>query len=176
MTFTPCDFALASIAAPEPESRLTSRMHLRAVGDGLLGLLLLGRLVALGVLDLDRHAGGLERLLQERPVGRLPAHRRLRVGQQHGDLVGLRCRSLLLLPLAAAVVVAATGGDDERERAQAAGDRQRSVASSVSASPAPPPPLMDMCGTGTRQGVVGLVARERQRAEHLGALAEDPRR
>src|SRR3954468_1509095 len=26
MTFTPCDFALASIAAPEPESRLTSRI------------------------------------------------------------------------------------------------------------------------------------------------------
>src|SRR3954452_22948049 len=26
MTLTPCDFALASIAAPEPESRLTSRI------------------------------------------------------------------------------------------------------------------------------------------------------
>src|SRR5918911_3511263 len=28
MTLTPCDFALASIAAPEPESRLTSRITL----------------------------------------------------------------------------------------------------------------------------------------------------
>jgi hypothetical protein len=37
---------------------------LGAVGDGLLGLLLLGGLVALGVLDLDRDAGGLERGLQ----------------------------------------------------------------------------------------------------------------
>ena len=29
---------------------------------------------------------------------------------------------------------------------------------------------------GKRQGVVGLVAGERERAEHLGALAQDPRR
>src|SRR5918999_1194446 len=37
--------------------------HLRAVGDRLLGLLLLRGLVALGVLDLHLHAGSFERLL-----------------------------------------------------------------------------------------------------------------
>ena len=42
---------------------------LRAVGDRLLGLLLLRRLVALGVLDLGLDAGVLERLLQ-RAAGR----------------------------------------------------------------------------------------------------------
>jgi hypothetical protein len=112
MTFTPWDLAFASI-----------------VGDGLLGLLLLGGLVTLGVLDLDRHAGGLERLGQERPVGRLPAHRGLRIRQKNGDLVGrsaagARTAAAAAASAAAAVVVAATGGKGERERAQADGQRQ----------------------------------------------------
>ena len=62
------------------------QQHLRAVGDRLLGLLLLRGLVALGVLDLDVDAGVVERLLQERPVDRLPADGRLRVRQQDRDL------------------------------------------------------------------------------------------
>ena len=61
------------------------QQHLRAVRDRLLGLLLLGGLVALGVGDRDLDAGGVERLLQERPVDRLPAGRRLGVRQQHRD-------------------------------------------------------------------------------------------
>ena len=51
MTFTPWDLALASMAAPEPESRFTSRSTFAPFVISLLGLLLLGGLVALGVLD-----------------------------------------------------------------------------------------------------------------------------
>ena len=55
---------------------------LRAVGDALIGLRLLLLRVALGVDDAGRDMGGLEGLLQVRPVELLPADRRLGVGHQ----------------------------------------------------------------------------------------------
>src|SRR4051794_13302672 len=104
--------------------------HLRTVGDRLLGLLLLRRLVALGVLDRDRDAGRLERRGQERPVGRLPAHGRLRVGQQPRDLVGRAAAAAATAAAtasAASAAAAATGGDDEREGAHRGGQGQHAA-------------------------------------------------
>ena len=89
MTLTPCDLALASIAAPEPESRLTS--------SSTFAPFVIACSACCCCVDLSPSAFWISRRrrrpsnasLQERPVDRLPAHRRLRVGQQDGDLAGL---------------------------------------------------------------------------------------
>jgi len=65
--------ALAAIRA-RAGVQVDQQEHLGAVGDRLLGLLLLRGLVALGVLDLGLDARVVERLLQERPVDRLPTN------------------------------------------------------------------------------------------------------
>src|SRR5918998_1449275 len=88
--------------------------HLRAVGDRLLGLLLLGGLVAFGVRDRGLDAGGVERLLQERPIDGLPAIRRLGVGQQHGHTADLAAALLGRSAAAAALLfVVAAAGDGQ---------------------------------------------------------------
>ena len=80
MTLTPCDLAFASIAAPEPESRFDEQQDLRAVGDRLLGLLLLRGLVAL------RRSGS--RLARRAAVERLlAAAAGRRVSQRTDDFV-----------------------------------------------------------------------------------------
>ena len=81
--------------------------HLGAVGDALIRLRLLLLRVALGVDDAGRDMGGLEGLLQVRPVELLPADRRLRVGHQAArlDAGALRRRSP---PVATTAATAAT--------------------------------------------------------------------
>src|SRR5215213_10718554 len=87
------------------------QQHLRAVGDGLLGLLLLRGLVALRVLDLDGHAEIVEGLLQERSVGLLPAVRGLRVRQQDRDLLRLATTAAATAARRRVVVVTAAAGE-----------------------------------------------------------------
>ena len=89
MTFTPLRLGVGLDRRAGAGVEVDEQQDLGAVGDRLLGLLLLGGLVALGVLDRHRDARGVERRLEQRPVGGLPANRRLRVRQQDGDLVGL---------------------------------------------------------------------------------------
>ena len=124
MTLTPCDLALRRDRGAGARVEVHQQEHLRAVRDRLLGLLLLRRLVALGVLD---------RPLRRRPRRRPPAaNGRSTVSQRTEDFESgsrtatlptspppLSPDSLLapLPPLLLFVVVAACGDHDaHRER------------------------------------------------------------
>ena len=72
-----------------------------AVGDGLLGLRLLLRRVALGVHDVVLDVGRLEGLLEVAPVVRLPPRRGGAVGQEHPDWAVSTATALFVVPSAA---------------------------------------------------------------------------
>ena len=98
---TPASLALSMHALPESGSRLVA---MRTLTPSVIicrrAAVRVGR--ALGVLDVRLDARGLERGLEVRAVLRLPAHRRLRVGQDHADLARPRrchcCPPLASLP------------------------------------------------------------------------------
>jgi hypothetical protein len=94
--------------------QVDDHQHVGPAGDHLVGDGLELGLVALGVLDVVVDPGGLEGRLEERLVGRLPAGRRLGVGQDDADLG--RLAAAAGRGAAAVVVAPATGGQDEGER------------------------------------------------------------
>ena len=141
--------------------------HLRAVRDRLLGLLLLGGLVALGVRDGVLHAGRVERLLEERPVDRLPPDRGLGVRQQHGDAAGLLAAAAATA--GAALLVAPACGHGHCEGCDAYTERQ----------PVPPephglPPRWIAIGCGARRAARCSDCR-RARASAPSTCARSPR-
>ena len=104
--------AFSSMAAPDSESRLTiaSTLTPSAIMPSAIVRHLLR--VALGVLDVVLDTRLLEGRLERRPVGALPAHRGLGVGEDHADLAGA-ARSVVRPRVAATVGVVTTRGEGQ---------------------------------------------------------------
>ena len=180
MTFTPCDLALASMAAPEPESRLTSRRTFAPLVIICSACCCWVDLSPWAFWIVTGTPAALNACLQQRPVERSPSGPTTSCPAAARRPSGPCCRCccwLLLPPTDDVVVVRAARGDCERKSAERRCRWQaprREIGECITVLP--PPVGWDMCGDGTVSGSVGLVAGEGERAEQLGAVAERRRR